>query len=148
MPGFNIKVSCFIHIYGLKFKISLIYNYFIWTRSWIMLNLNHMHSHLALGCYMYHNDNLWSPLFVEQDIKKRYIDWDLYFRIRVLLHRAQKDFEDVCDLRTGVSQCRPSYINMPWTDLIMACVDFKISGIDFTEPDSKVINMDNFNHIS
>ena len=73
---------------------------------------------------------------------------DLYFRIRVLLHRAQKDFEAVCDLRTGVSQCRPAYINMPWTDLIMACVDFKISGVDFTEPDSKVINMDNFNHIS
>lgn len=63
----------------------------------------------------------------------------LYFRIRVLLHRTRRDFEDTCDLCTGVSRCDPTYINMPWTDLIMACVEFKITEADFMDPNSEVL---------
>lgn len=62
---------------------------------------------------------------------------DLASKIRVLLHRTRRDFEDTCDLCTGVSRCDPTYINMPWTDLIMACVEFKITEADFMDPNSE-----------
>lgn len=62
---------------------------------------------------------------------------DFTSKIRVLLHRTRQDFEETCDLCTGVSRCDPTYINMPWTDLIMACVEFKISEADFMDPNSE-----------
>ncbi|XP_061179067.1 germinal-center associated nuclear protein-like [Saccostrea echinata] len=62
---------------------------------------------------------------------------DLTSKVRVLLRQTRLDFEDTCDLCTGVSQCNPTYINMPWTDVLMACVEFKITVADFTDLNSE-----------
>ena len=54
----------------------------------------------------------------------------VYFRIRWLLRRAKEDFENVCYLVNEEEDCEPTYVNMPWTEIIAACVQHQITNID------------------
>ena len=61
----------------------------------------------------------------------------LYFpssRLKKLLHQVEVDFEETCYLTEGVDQCQPTYSNIPWTDVISICIDYKLATLDVMDP--------------
>ncbi|KAK6177359.1 hypothetical protein SNE40_015477 [Patella caerulea] len=54
---------------------------------------------------------------------------DLVTRVKCLLKKVKDDFEDTCLLVEREENCQPTYVNMPWTDLLQACIDFKLKTI-------------------
>ncbi|KAJ8301861.1 hypothetical protein KUTeg_020848 [Tegillarca granosa] len=61
---------------------------------------------------------------------------DLYSRVRTLLKKTREDFEDTCYLMEGENNCQPTYVNMPWTDIIAVCIDYRLISTNFTDPES------------
>lgn len=59
---------------------------------------------------------------------------DLVSKIRLLLRMARRDFEDTCYLLEGENQCEPSFENVPWTDVVTACIEYRMTSISFTDP--------------
>ena len=56
------------------------------------------------------------------------------FRIRLILKRTEEDFRDICYLLEKETRCEPSHENIPWTDIIISCIDFKMSATIFQDP--------------
>ncbi|XP_050414812.1 germinal-center associated nuclear protein isoform X2 [Patella vulgata] len=54
---------------------------------------------------------------------------DLVTRVKCLLKKVKDDFEDTCFLVEREENCQPTYVNMPWTDLLQACIDYKLKTI-------------------
>ncbi|XP_064604912.1 germinal-center associated nuclear protein-like isoform X2 [Liolophura sinensis] len=48
-------------------------------------------------------------------------------QVRRHLEKCEKEFEDTCFLVEGDHACEPTYVNIPWTDIIMAAVDFRLA---------------------
>ncbi|XP_021362693.1 germinal-center associated nuclear protein-like isoform X2 [Mizuhopecten yessoensis] len=59
---------------------------------------------------------------------------DLVSKIRLLLKTVRRDFEDTCYLMEGENRCEPSFENVPWTDLITACIEYRMASVSFTDP--------------
>lgn len=51
------------------------------------------------------------------------------FRVRRHLEKCEKEFEDTCFLVEGDHAGEPTYVNIPWTDIIMAAIDFKLTRV-------------------
>ena len=47
-------------------------------------------------------------------------------RISNALARACVQFENMCNLSHSEDHCKPLYVNAPWTDLVIACVEFRL----------------------
>ncbi|BFZ10368.1 hypothetical protein BsWGS_13408 [Bradybaena similaris] len=50
----------------------------------------------------------------------------LHHKVAELLSRCKKVFRQFCWLANRDGPCEPSYINMAWTDLIEACIHYKL----------------------
>lgn len=48
----------------------------------------------------------------------------------------QADFEGRCLLLVGDEACEPTPLNIPWTDVILACINYRLQSTDFTDPNS------------
>ncbi|XP_060080534.1 germinal-center associated nuclear protein-like [Ylistrum balloti] len=59
---------------------------------------------------------------------------DLVSKMRLLLKTIRQDFEDTCYLMEGENHCEPSFENVPWTDVITACIEYRMTSIGFTDP--------------
>ena len=58
----------------------------------------------------------------------------LDFRIRWLITKTEEDFADLCQFVAREGDCLPPYVNMPWTDVVLACVNHKLTQIDYSDP--------------
>lgn len=47
-------------------------------------------------------------------------------RVSYLLARACSEFENLCSLVQNEDYCTPTYVNAPWTDIVVACVNFRL----------------------
>lgn len=47
-------------------------------------------------------------------------------RVTQLLSSTKKVFDQFCWLADSSGLCEPTYVNMPWTDLIDACIHYKL----------------------
>ncbi len=54
---------------------------------------------------------------------------ELVYRVRWLLRKARQNFEDICCLIERVDHVHPYYTNMPWTDIMIACMDHKLTAL-------------------
>ena len=54
-------------------------------------------------------------------------------RVRQLLRRASRDFEQYCLYNLRLDDCMPRYVNMPWTEIITACIEYKAGHLDTTD---------------
>ncbi|XP_076100154.1 germinal-center associated nuclear protein-like isoform X3 [Mytilus galloprovincialis] len=58
---------------------------------------------------------------------------DLSSKIRLILKNTERDFEDLCYLLEKETRCEPSHENIPWTDVISACIDYKLTVTQFND---------------
>ncbi|CAC5393662.1 unnamed protein product [Mytilus coruscus] len=58
---------------------------------------------------------------------------DLSSKIRLILKNTERDFEDICYLLEKETRCEPSHENIPWTDVISACIDYKLTVTKFND---------------
>ncbi|KAL3853116.1 hypothetical protein ACJMK2_016691 [Sinanodonta woodiana] len=58
----------------------------------------------------------------------------LVTRIKRLLKRVEEDFEDTCYLLEGENMCEPTCANVPWVEIIAACVDYRLVTLDVKDP--------------
>ncbi|XP_036370036.1 germinal-center associated nuclear protein isoform X2 [Octopus sinensis] len=61
---------------------------------------------------------------------------DLVSRVRHHIHQVEKQFDEVCRLKYGVSNCTPTYVNMPWVDIILDCVNHCLTTVSCLDPKS------------
>nr|KAG5708418.1 hypothetical protein BaRGS_026145 [Batillaria attramentaria] len=47
-------------------------------------------------------------------------------RVSYLLARTCSEFENLCSLTQNEDYCTPTYVNAPWVDIILACVNFHL----------------------
>lgn len=55
--------------------------------------------------------------------------WDVYAvcgRVSRLLAHTCMDFDNLCSLTNTEDYCTPTYVSAPWTDIVMACVNFRL----------------------
>ncbi|XP_070193610.1 germinal-center associated nuclear protein-like isoform X2 [Littorina saxatilis] len=65
--------------------------------------------------------------FVDTVVKKRCDSAvSLTTRISHILAKTCLQFETMCSLTHNEDHCTPTYVNTPWTDIILACVDFRL----------------------
>ncbi|XP_074646256.1 germinal-center associated nuclear protein-like [Tubulanus polymorphus] len=60
----------------------------------------------------------------------------LYSRISWLLRKVKNEFEDFCFLTERKNDCDPCYVNIPWTEVIVACVEHQVRNFDCCDPTS------------
>ncbi|KAK3581304.1 hypothetical protein CHS0354_033043 [Potamilus streckersoni] len=58
----------------------------------------------------------------------------LVTRIKRLLKRVDEDFQDTCYLLEGENRCEPTCANVPWVDIIAACIDYRLVTLDVKDP--------------
>ncbi|XP_048239016.1 germinal-center associated nuclear protein-like isoform X4 [Haliotis rufescens] len=58
-------------------------------------------------------------------------------RIKSLLQKVQEEFNDVCYLVEGEDRCEPTYVNMPWTDVIDACITYRLTCLPIMDKHSQ-----------
>lgn len=49
------------------------------------------------------------------------------------MKKAEEDFEDLCLLQMQLDKCKPSYVNVPWTEIINACIEHHLGSFNYTE---------------
>lgn len=49
------------------------------------------------------------------------------------MKNTERDFEDLCYLLEKETRCEPSHENIPWTDVISACIDYKLTVTKFND---------------
>ena len=77
-----------------------------------------------------------------------YILW-LCFRTSWILQKCKRQFEALCVSEQQTSRCRPCYVNIPWTDVIVACIDYKIGLLDYSSGSGDEVRyMDYFRYLS
>ena len=54
-----------------------------------------------------------------------------------MLRKAQHDFEELSWFVEGTA-CSPTAFNLPWTEIIMACINYRMGGIKILIADSQV----------
>ncbi|KAH3816579.1 hypothetical protein DPMN_118097 [Dreissena polymorpha] len=59
----------------------------------------------------------------------------LYSRLKSLLHTVKADFEDTCYLLVGEGSCEPTYLNVPWSNVLAMCIDYRLDTLDYMDPD-------------
>ncbi|XP_041348525.1 germinal-center associated nuclear protein-like isoform X1 [Gigantopelta aegis] len=59
---------------------------------------------------------------------------NLVSRMKILLQQVRNGFEDLCFLEVGEAQCEPTYVNMPWTDVIDACINYRLTTLTMWDP--------------
>ncbi|XP_033745006.1 LOW QUALITY PROTEIN: germinal-center associated nuclear protein-like [Pecten maximus] len=67
---------------------------------------------------------------------------DLVSKMRLLLKMIRRDFEDTCYLMEGENRCEPSFENVPWTDVITACIEYRMASVSFTDPQMEDLESD------
>ncbi len=60
-------------------------------------------------------------------------------RVRWFLRKAEQDFQKLCWRVEGTRQCCPTAFNLPWTEIIMACVQYRMTGLRTLLADSQVL---------
>jgi hypothetical protein len=48
------------------------------------------------------------------------------FRVALLLGKTERGFKAACWKNSRLGDCTPTYLNAPWTDIILACVDHRL----------------------
>ncbi|XP_013415982.1 germinal-center associated nuclear protein [Lingula anatina] len=54
-------------------------------------------------------------------------------RIQRVIYKVEHDYDETCYLNYDLNGCRPCYVNMPWTDIIIACVNHQLTSLDFLD---------------
>ena len=60
----------------------------------------------------------------------KYFDIFMYCRVRLLLEKMERTFETRCWVNCNLIGCEPTYVNAPWTEIIMACIGHRISHLN------------------
>ncbi len=59
-------------------------------------------------------------------------------RVRGLLRRCEQEFGRACWAVGGSRGCTPTVFNQPWTEIVMACVHYRVGGLKLLLADSQV----------
>ena len=78
-----------------------------------------------LGYKFYTIEMPWFDVGVSS-LNKPWFRNNLLYRIRGLLRKSRADFEDRCYLELDEAECSPTYLNLPWTEIITACVAYQL----------------------
>ncbi|XP_046575256.1 LOW QUALITY PROTEIN: germinal-center associated nuclear protein-like [Haliotis rubra] len=118
-----------------------------WNTSDHLSHLYEEISMLQLPRFRYYNyhSNSWEQVcsdvwaFVQDVVKqnKGKNTVHLATRIKSLLQKVWEEFNDVCYLTEGEDRCEPTYVNMPWTDVIDACINYRISCLPIIDKHSQ-----------
>ncbi|XP_067683402.1 germinal-center associated nuclear protein-like [Haliotis asinina] len=118
-----------------------------WNTSDHLSHLYEEISMLQLPRFRYYNyhSNSWEQVcsdvwaFVQDVVKqnKGKNTVHLATRIKSLLQKVWEEFNDVCYLVEGEDRCEPTYVNMPWTDVIDACINYRISCLPIMDKHSQ-----------
>ncbi|XP_064632877.1 germinal-center associated nuclear protein-like [Lineus longissimus] len=58
---------------------------------------------------------------------------NLLSRVGWAIRRSREDFEDTCYLAERLEDCEPRFINMPWTEIISACISYRLANLDWVD---------------
>ncbi|XP_025107552.1 germinal-center associated nuclear protein-like [Pomacea canaliculata] len=56
-------------------------------------------------------------------------------RVSRLLAHTCMDFDNLCSLTNTEDYCTPTYVSAPWTDIVMACVNFRLETLCWKQED-------------